>query len=115
MELSRCVLGPELGSTRIKAVLINENHQPIASGSFAWENNLENGVWTYPLEKALPAAYALQKEPGETLEDYLTKRVFSCAKSICLQPDPAGVADFQSYLQRYKTSLPVQKAASSLQ
>ncbi|MCB9134516.1 MAG: FGGY-family carbohydrate kinase [Anaerolineales bacterium] len=43
-------LGIELGSTRIKAVLINENHQPLASGSYEWENQYENGIWTYSLE-----------------------------------------------------------------
>lgn len=45
------VLGIELGSTRIKAVLIGEDHLPIASGSFAWENRYENNVWTYHLEE----------------------------------------------------------------
>ena len=45
----RAVLGIELGSTRIKAVLIGEDHAPVASGSFGWENRLENGVWTYAL------------------------------------------------------------------
>ena len=43
-------LGIELGSTRIKAVLIGNDHAPIASGSFAWENQLKNGIWTYSLE-----------------------------------------------------------------
>ena len=51
MDYSKCSLGLELGSTRIKAVLINEQHLPIASGSFEWENHLENGIWTYPLEE----------------------------------------------------------------
>lgn len=46
----KTVLGIELGSTRIKAVLIGENHAPIASGSHEWENRYENGVWTYSLE-----------------------------------------------------------------
>ena len=46
-------LGIELGSTRIKASLIDASHRPIASGSFAWENRLENGVWTYRLEDAI--------------------------------------------------------------
>lgn len=40
-------LGIELGSTRIKAVLIGANHAPIVSGSHDWENQYENGVWTY--------------------------------------------------------------------
>ncbi|MDR2595921.1 MAG: FGGY-family carbohydrate kinase [Treponema sp.] len=42
-------LGIELGSTRIKAVLIDENFAPIAQSSHDWENRLEDGIWTYPL------------------------------------------------------------------
>ena len=56
----RTALGIELGSTRIKAVLIDETNQPIASGSFAWENQLKNGLWTYDLleaERGLQASY----------------------------------------------------------
>ena len=41
------VLGIELGSTRIKAVLVDEKNTPIASGSYEWENQLVNGIWTY--------------------------------------------------------------------
>ncbi len=50
MELKNTVLGIELGSTRIKAVLIDEKHLPIASGSFEWENQLVNGIWTYSMD-----------------------------------------------------------------
>ena len=46
----KAVLGIEFGSTRIKAVLIDENNMPIASGDHDWENRLENGMWTYTLE-----------------------------------------------------------------
>lgn len=46
----KSVLGIEFGSTRIKAVLIDEAHNPIASGSHDWENRLDNGIWTYTLE-----------------------------------------------------------------
>jgi len=46
----RTALGIELGSTRIKAVLIDESFSPIAAGSYEWENKLENGVWTYSLD-----------------------------------------------------------------
>ncbi len=45
------ILGIEFGSTRIKAVLIDSNHNPIASGAFDWENSLVDGVWTYSLEE----------------------------------------------------------------
>ncbi|WZL80769.1 FGGY-family carbohydrate kinase [Vallitaleaceae bacterium 9-2] len=47
----KTALGIELGSTRIKAVLIDDNHQPIASGGHDWENSLIDGVWTYDLEE----------------------------------------------------------------
>lgn len=50
IESGKTVLGIELGSTRIKAVLIGEDHMPIASGSHEWENRHESGVWTYSLE-----------------------------------------------------------------
>lgn len=44
------VLGIEFGSTRIKAVLVGEEHTPIASGAHDWENQLVDGIWTYSLE-----------------------------------------------------------------
>ncbi len=50
MDLKKTVLGLELGSTRIKAVLLDENHQPIASGSHDWENQLVDGIWTYSMD-----------------------------------------------------------------
>ena len=50
IESGKTALGVELGSTRIKAVLIGEDHKPIASGSHEWENRYENGVWTYSLD-----------------------------------------------------------------
>ena len=54
-------LGIELGSTRIKAVLIGPDHAPVASGDYGWENRLEGGYWTYHMEDVwtgIPAAYA---------------------------------------------------------
>ncbi|WP_062052521.1 xylulokinase [Bacillus sp. JCM 19034] len=50
IESGKTVLGIELGSTRIKAVLIGEDNVPIASGSHDWENRYENNVWTYRLD-----------------------------------------------------------------
>lgn len=50
IENGRAVLGIEFGSTRIKAVLNDENNKPIAQGSHEWENRLENGVWTYHID-----------------------------------------------------------------
>ncbi len=50
IESGKAVLGIELGSTRIKAVLVDEKNVPIASGSHEWENRLENNIWTYSLD-----------------------------------------------------------------
>ena len=64
MNLNKTVLGIELGSTRIKAVLIDEKHLPIASGDFEWENQLVDGIWTYSMEAVhtgLQACYAALK------------------------------------------------------
>ena len=69
-------LGIEFGSTRIKAVLIGEKHEPIASGSYDWENQLVDNIWTYSLEeiwKGLQACYAdlvndVEKQYGVKLE-----------------------------------------------
>ena len=44
IESGKAVLGIEFGSTRIKAVLIDETYKPIASGDHVWENRLENGI-----------------------------------------------------------------------
>ena len=50
IESGRCVIGIELGSTRIKSVLIGDDFAPIVSGAHDWENKLENGIWTYSEE-----------------------------------------------------------------
>lgn len=50
IEQGRCVLGIEFGSTRIKASLVDDKFEPIAAGDHAWENRLENGIWTYHYE-----------------------------------------------------------------
>lgn len=50
IESGKAILGIEFGSTRIKAVLIDEDNNPIAQGSHEWENQLVNGLWTYSLE-----------------------------------------------------------------
>ena len=47
--MNKTALGIELGSTRIKAVAINENHIPVSSGDYTWKSSYENGVWTYDL------------------------------------------------------------------
>lgn len=47
----QAVLGIELGSTRIKAVLIDVDKSPIASGSYDWENKYVDHIWTYDIDE----------------------------------------------------------------
>ena len=71
----KTALGLELGSTRIKAVLIGPDFAPLASGSHNWENRLEEGLWTYHLEdvwKGIQDSYRrlkaeVKEKYGETL------------------------------------------------
>src|SRR5699024_7045951 len=57
MEISKTIqqgdvsLGIELGSTRIKAVLITDDFKTISTGSYGWENKLEGNIWTYSLDE----------------------------------------------------------------
>lgn len=53
IEEGRTTLGIEFGSTRVKAVLVDETFQPIASGNYRWENQLVDGYWTYSLEEII--------------------------------------------------------------
>ena len=65
IEAGKAVLGIEFGSTRIKAVLIDEEHNPIAQGSHEWENQLIDGLWTYSIEaiwKGVQDCYADLRE-----------------------------------------------------
>ena len=73
---NKTALGIEFGSTRIKAVLVDDKYNPIASGSYDWENRYENGVWTYSLDdihKGLQGSYSdLVKDVKEKYDVELT-------------------------------------------
>ena len=45
-------LGIEFGSTRIKAVAIDDNFTPRSSGDYSWKSDFTDGVWTYSLDEA---------------------------------------------------------------
>lgn len=61
IKAGKAILGIELGSTRIKSVLIDADNRPVAQGSYEWENQLVDGLWTYSVEeiwKGLQGSYA---------------------------------------------------------
>ncbi len=62
-------LGIEFGSTRIKAVLIDENHEVIASGGYDWENKLVNNIWTYDLEDIWTGLQDCYKKMADDVAD----------------------------------------------
>ena len=77
MNLKETAIGIELGSTRIKAVMIGRNHEVLAQGDHTWENSFENGVWTYSLEDVktgLQNCFAELKK--NVMEKYDTESIF---------------------------------------
>ena len=80
IESGKAVLGIEFGSTRIKAVLVDTDNAPIASGGHDWENRFEDNIWTYSMEdiwEGLKDCYGKLKEDvksqyGVSLTDLIT-------------------------------------------
>jgi len=71
-------LGIEFGSTRIKAVLIDDNHKPIASGDYAWENQYVDGIWTYNL----PDVWQGLKDCYQDLQENVTEQYGVALESV---------------------------------
>ncbi len=67
----------------------------------------EGGAWGI----ALLAGYMVDKQEGETLEDYLANRIFAGKLGETVQPDPRDVASFNDYIRRYSAGLPIERAA----
>ena len=67
----------------------------------------EGGAWGI----ALLASYMINKEENETLEDYLDAKVFAGNAGTKMDPDPADVAGFEEFTERYKKGLPIERAA----
>ena len=63
------VIGMELGSTRIKTVLIGEDFSVLAAGSYEWENELKDGIWTYSLESIWAGVQQSYLEMAEAVKD----------------------------------------------
>jgi sugar (pentulose or hexulose) kinase len=81
-------LGIEFGSTRIKAVLIDNHYQTIASGSYEWENDLIAGYWTYPLHEmihGLQVTYRQVKQEVEETYGVPLKKIGSIGCSAMMQ------------------------------
>jgi sugar (pentulose or hexulose) kinase len=67
----------------------------------------EGGAWGI----ALLASYMKNKAEGESLDDYLAQKVFAGDEGVRMEPDPADVAGFEAFIERYKKGLPIERAA----
>jgi sugar (pentulose or hexulose) kinase len=76
---------------------------PVSVGDVA----AEGGAWGI----AVLAAFVTGRSPGQSLAEYLDTAVFPDAALQTAQPDPADVAGFDAFMQRYVAALPVERAA----
>ena len=90
IQQGKTFLGIEFGSTRIKAVLTDEDYNPIASGGHNWENRLENGVWTYTLD-----------DVWEGLRDCYSKLADDVAKQYDEKLTTVGAMGFSAMMHGY--------------
>ena len=67
----------------------------------------EGGAWGI----ALLASYMVQKDAGETLEDYLQNKVFGGDEGEKMDPDPEDVKGFDEFISRYKAGFAIERAA----
>ena len=83
-------LGIEFGSTRIKAVLVDQNNQPIASGDHGWENSLKDGIWTYDME-----------EVWEGIQDCYQKLTVDVKEKYNVELDTIGAIGISAMMHGY--------------
>ena len=67
----------------------------------------EGGPWG----QAIHAAYMINREEGETLDDFLTNKVFASSETVTTSPDAKDVEGFDKWLGVYKEGLPIERAA----
>jgi sugar (pentulose or hexulose) kinase len=90
---------PEVGQRMMAAAM----NVPVS----VMETAGEGGAWGI----ALLAAYMLHKSPEESLADYLSHKVFAGERSTTIAPDPADVAGFAAFMERYKKGLVIERTA----
>lgn len=75
LESGKAVLGIELGSTRIKAVLVDQMGSVIETGGFDWENSLIDGIWTYSLDEVWTGIQGCYKDLVERVKEKYDVRI----------------------------------------
>ncbi len=106
IEQNRTALGIELGSTRIKAVLVDEKGSVLATGLHDWENSFIDGIWTYSLEEirsGIRSCYQdlkakVQQEYGVTLTGFGSMGISAMMHGyMALDKEGSQIAPFQTW------------------
>ena len=100
---NRTALGIEFGSTRIKAVLVDDKNQPIASGAYEWENQYVDGIWTYSLEEIWKGLQGSYQDMAEDVQKKAAE--FAAISQNMAQKDPQKFASVMQELQPELRSL----------
>lgn len=85
IEDGHLTVGIEFGSTRIKAIAIDDQCQTLATGSFEWENSYRNGYWTYSMNDAwvgIQKAYGAMTQELKDKYDATVKQLASLGISV---------------------------------
>ncbi|WP_163580236.1 xylulokinase [Gracilibacillus saliphilus] len=90
IQNGKTILGIELGSTRIKAVLVGENNEVIASGSHDWENSYIDNIWTYSID-----------EVWEGLQDSYQKMAADVKRQYGITLKKVGAIGFSAMMHGY--------------
>jgi sugar (pentulose or hexulose) kinase len=91
--IEKCFLGIEFGSTRIKAVLINDDFIPVATGSHTWKSQYENGLYTYSQDDIKSGLQSAYKALNDDVKAKFDENI-SSVKSICISAMMHGFLAF---------------------
>ena len=78
----KAALGIEFGSTRIKAVLVDEKNQPLVTGGHEWENQLVDKIWTYGLDEVVGGLQAAYKDMADNAAKELDVQIETVSASV---------------------------------
>ena len=90
----KTILGIELGSTRIKGVLIDKNGNVLATGIHDWENSFVNEIWTYGFEEihtGLRQCYSSLRKDVETKYGVTLEKIGAIGISAMMHGDRKSV------------------------
>ena len=102
ISAGRAVLGMELGSTRIKEVLIDEDKSPVASGSYDWENQYVDHIWTYDIDEVWRGVQGCYADLVKNVQEEYGVRL----NGLCLSV-PGEIRSLERRRRSFQNCLPI--------